>query len=195
MKGMDAMEQQTTKRNTRIFIGFLLLAGFLHFFDPTQNLALNTFIFCAVFAVYAGLILFWIRSIRIRLLPTRIMFVPAVFGNAEVSEEQKAAGVIAILSTADGAGRVSITYQNLGEMDDEAFVEELEKAGATDIDPAILNGGDAMSYDLEVNGTKTTNVVIPFEGGDIVTFSFAPMDDEGFKGVAAIMIASIQDAE
>lgn len=123
------------------------------------------------------------------------MFVPAVFGNAEVSEEQKAAGVIAILSTADGAGRVSITYQNLGEMDDEAFVEELEKAGATDIDPAILNGGDAMSYDLEVNGTKTTNVVIPFEGGDIVTFSFAPMDDEGFKGVAAIMIASIQDAE
>ena len=66
------MEQRTTKRNTRIFIGFLLLAGFLHFFDPTQNLALNTFIFCAVFAVYAGLILFWIRSIRIRLLPTRV---------------------------------------------------------------------------------------------------------------------------
>ena len=66
------MEQRTTKRNTRIFTGFLLLAGFLHFFDPTQNLALNTFIFCAVFAIYAGLVLFWIRSVRIRLLPTRI---------------------------------------------------------------------------------------------------------------------------
>ena len=72
MKGTAAMEQRTTKRNTRIFTGFLLLAGFLHFFDPTQNLALNTFIFCAVFAIYAGLVLFWIRSVRIRLLPTRI---------------------------------------------------------------------------------------------------------------------------
>ena len=42
------------------------------------------------------------------------IFVPAIFGNAEVTEEQKAAGVIALLSTADGAGRVSFTYQDLG---------------------------------------------------------------------------------
>ena len=123
------------------------------------------------------------------------MYVPAIFGTAEVSEEQKAAGVIAILSTADGTGRVSITYQNLGDMTDEAFVAELEKAGAVEIEYATLNGMDAMSYDLEVNGVKTTNVVIPYEGGDIVTFSFAPIDDEGFKGVAGIMTASIQDAE
>ena len=123
------------------------------------------------------------------------MFVPAIFGNAEVSEEQKAAGVIAILSTADGAGRVSITYQSLGEMEDDQFEEELVKAGATDIEYAKLNGGDAMSYDLEINGTKTSNIVIPFDDGTIVTFSFAPMDDEGFKEVAGIMTASIQDAE
>ena len=123
------------------------------------------------------------------------MYVPAIFGTAEVSEEQKAAGVIAILSTADGTGRVSITYQNLGDMDDETYYAELEKAGAVEIEFATLNGMDAMSYDLEINGVKTSNVVIPYEGGDIVTFSFAPMDDEGFKGVAGIMTASIQDAE
>ena len=59
-----------------------------------------------------------------------MMFIPAVFGSAEVTEEQKAAGVIALLTTADGAGRVSFTYQDLGEMDSEAYTAELIKAGA-----------------------------------------------------------------
>lgn len=123
------------------------------------------------------------------------MFVPAVFGAAEVSEEQQAAGVIALLSTADGAGRVSITYQSLGEMEDDQFVAELEKAGATDIAYSMLNGDEMMDYDLVVNGTKTSNVVIPFDDGTIVTFSFAPMDDEGFAAIATIMMASIQNAD
>ena len=122
------------------------------------------------------------------------IFVPAIFGNAEVTEEQKAAGVIALMSTADGAGRVSFTYQDLGEMEDDAFIDELEKAGATEIEWALLNGCDALSYELAVNGTQTTNVVL-FNDSKILTVSFAPTDDEGFKGVAGIMIASIQPAE
>ena len=123
------------------------------------------------------------------------IFVPAVFGNAEVTEEQKAAGVIALLSTADGAGRVSFTYQDLGEMEDDAFVDELEKAGATEIEWALLNGCDALSYELAVNGTQTTNVVLFEESNKILTVSFAPTDDEGFKELAGIMTASIQPAE
>ena len=65
------MEQRTIKRNTLLFIAFLLLGGGLHYIDPTESLALNSFLFCAVFAIYSGLILLWIHSVRIRLLPTR----------------------------------------------------------------------------------------------------------------------------
>ena len=124
-----------------------------------------------------------------------MMFIPAVFGSAEVTEEQKAAGVIALLSTADGAGRVSFTYQDLGEMDGEAYAAELVKAGATDLEFATLNGRTALSYELVINDVKTMNVVIDIDETKILTVSFAPMDDEGFAAVAQIMAASLQDAQ
>ncbi len=55
-----------------MFIGFLLLGGIFHYFDPTENLFLNSFLFTGRFAVFAGLILFWIRSVGSRLLQTRV---------------------------------------------------------------------------------------------------------------------------
>ena len=66
------MEQRARKQNTWLFIGFLLLGGIMHYFDPTENLFLNSFLFCGRSAIFAGLILFWIRSVRSRLLPTRV---------------------------------------------------------------------------------------------------------------------------
>ena len=66
------MRLHTAKYSAWLFIGFLLLGGFFHYFDPTQNLFLNSFLFCGRFAIFAGLILFWIQSVRTRLLPTRI---------------------------------------------------------------------------------------------------------------------------
>ena len=72
MKGTDRMEQRTRKQNTWLFIGFLLLGGIMHFFDPTENLFLNSFLFSGRFAVFTGLVLFWIQSVRSRLLPTRV---------------------------------------------------------------------------------------------------------------------------
>lgn len=124
-----------------------------------------------------------------------MMFIPAVFGSAEVTEEQKAAGVIALLTTADGAGRVSFTYQDLGGMDSEAYTAELIKAGATDLEIVTLNGRAALSYELVINDVKTMNVVIDIDETKILTVSFAPMDDEGFAAVAQIMAASLQNAQ
>ena len=92
-----------------------------------------------------------------------MMYIPSIFGTVELSDEQKAAGVIALLSTADGAGRISFTYQDLGDMEADAYLEELAKAGATDFEVAVLNGRNALSYDLVVNDVKTTNVVVEIE--------------------------------
>ena len=46
---------------TWLFIGFLLLGGVFHYFDPTENLFLNSFLFSGRFIIFAGLILFWIQ--------------------------------------------------------------------------------------------------------------------------------------
>ena len=66
------MRTNSQRRNTVWFIGFLLLGGIFHYFDPTENLALNSFLFCGRYAVFSGLVLFWIQSVRSRLLPTRV---------------------------------------------------------------------------------------------------------------------------
>ena len=66
------MRLHATKCKTWLFIGFLLLGGLFHYFDPTENLFLNSFLFCGRFTIFAGLILFWIQSVRSRLLPTRV---------------------------------------------------------------------------------------------------------------------------
>ena len=100
------MRPHATKCNTRLFIGFLLLGGLFHYFDPTENLLLNSFLFCGRFTIFAGLILFWIQSIRTRLLPTRIraymiaaglmmlcLLIVQVFNNRIVGD---AAGALAV---------------------------------------------------------------------------------------------------
>ena len=66
------MKLRAAKHSVGLFIGFLLLGGLFHYFDPTENLFLNSFLFSGRFTVFAGLILFWIQSVRSRLLPTRV---------------------------------------------------------------------------------------------------------------------------
>ncbi len=66
------MRTNSQRRNTVWFIGFLLLGGIFHYFDPTENLALNSFLFCGRYTVFSGLVLFWILSVWSRLLPTRV---------------------------------------------------------------------------------------------------------------------------
>ena len=58
-------------KDTLLFLGFFLLAGFLHSNDPDPNYFLISAICCAEYLIYAGLILFWAQSVRQRLLPTR----------------------------------------------------------------------------------------------------------------------------
>ena len=57
-------------RNTALFVGCLLLAGVCNVFSRSDEPLLNTVLFCVNFAIYAGLLLFWMQSVRSRLLPT-----------------------------------------------------------------------------------------------------------------------------
>lgn len=62
------MDHQT--KNTWIFIGFLLLAGLANltgrYLPPAGNALMN----CINNMIYAGLLVFWIQSVRIRLVPS-----------------------------------------------------------------------------------------------------------------------------
>ena len=58
-------------KRTWLFIGFLLLGGVCNLLTRTDNLFFNTLMFAANFLIYGGLLLYWIQSVRTRLLPTK----------------------------------------------------------------------------------------------------------------------------
>ncbi|MBR1586334.1 MAG: hypothetical protein IJ662_12400 [Clostridia bacterium] len=68
------MRRQTLRRNTGVFIGFLLLAGVIHIFDDTlltPSVYGRAAMFTVIFLIYTGLLIFWIQSVHARLLPFR----------------------------------------------------------------------------------------------------------------------------
>ena len=58
-------------KNTWLFIGFFLLAGVCNLLNRTGVTWLGSLMFSLNFFIYAGLLLFWLQSVRVRLLPTR----------------------------------------------------------------------------------------------------------------------------
>ena len=59
------------KKNTLLFLALLLLAGFAYLLTRTRISIVDTFMFSANFMLYIGLLIFWMHSVRDRLLPTR----------------------------------------------------------------------------------------------------------------------------
>ena len=57
-------------KNTRLFLGFLLLAGLANFFSRNDLPRLDTLLTCINYLTFIGLLLFWIEAVRVRLLPS-----------------------------------------------------------------------------------------------------------------------------
>ena len=62
-----------TKQNgkTRLFFALLLLGGITNLLTRTHISIVDTLMFSANFMIYIGLLMFWMQSVRARLLPTR----------------------------------------------------------------------------------------------------------------------------
>ena len=65
------MQLAKEKRNTLLFFGFLLLGGISNTITRTRISIVDTLMFSANFMIYIGLLIFWMQSVRARLLPTR----------------------------------------------------------------------------------------------------------------------------
>lgn len=65
------MDSWKTKRSTLLFLGALLLAGIANTLTFTGVPAFETLMTELNYLIYVGLLLFWIQSVRARLLPSR----------------------------------------------------------------------------------------------------------------------------
>lgn len=69
------MQQQLIRRNTVLFVGFLLLAGVIQLLNDaalTPSPLARAAMFTVNSLIYMGLLIFWIQSVYTRLLPSRV---------------------------------------------------------------------------------------------------------------------------
>ena len=59
-------------KTTSVFIAFFLFAGICSIFTRSNSSFISSLAFCANAAIFIGLILFWMQTVRDRLLPTRL---------------------------------------------------------------------------------------------------------------------------
>ncbi len=66
------MTDPSIRRNTILFVSLLMLGGLIHMLDWYAYGWFSSLLFTLVHFLYSGLVLFWIGSIRRRLLPSRV---------------------------------------------------------------------------------------------------------------------------
>jgi len=119
------------------------------------------------------------------------MYIPAGFQSVDVPEEAANAGVAALLT--NGTVNFSVSLISLEDMTPENYFAALQEAGATDIELGRINGIEAVTYMLPANGVQTANVAITTADDSImITFAFAPFDNEDLQAELPVIIASIQ---
>lgn len=119
-----------------------------------------------------------------------MMWIPTNFKEIQLSEEDVNNGYIAYLITEDNSSAVAITYAEfegtLGDM-----FETLEGMEDTkNVTKGYINGLPAVTFISEENDSFV--VVFSTTGGYLLMFTFAPISDETFSTVGALMAASIQ---
>ena len=65
------MKRRRLRLNTWLYIGSFLFAGFCTFFSRTENAIWNSLLFTLNFAILACMLMFWMKSVLVRLLPTK----------------------------------------------------------------------------------------------------------------------------
>ena len=121
-----------------------------------------------------------------------MMFVPDGFDFVEVPADAAEAGVLAILS--NGTLTFSVAKYSIEGMSRDDFLESLNQAKATEIEAGIVNGIECFSYILTTaDGIMTTNVAFPTDDAkEMITFTFAPSDNQDMQEVLQVVAASIQ---
>jgi len=121
-----------------------------------------------------------------------MMFVPDGFQVVEVPADVAEAGVLAILS--NGTLTFSVSKYSIEGMTGEQFIESLNEAKAYQIEAGILNGKESVSYILNTpDGIMTANVAIPTDDEkEMITFSFAPADNQEMQDILTVIAASVQ---
>ncbi len=118
------------------------------------------------------------------------MWMPAVIAQTEVPADYAAQGMLYAFSTADGTAGFTVTLSVLNEgytVDD--FMAAMVESGATEVETGLINGIPCYTFDRA--DADASCVVYAFGENQVLTFTYAPMSDEGFKSTTMFMMSSV----
>lgn len=121
-----------------------------------------------------------------------MMWLPSVFSEEELTEEDIENGYLSYLTTSDGSAVIAIMSVDIGESLED-WEEELPDYGVTDAEMGVINGYKALMYSTPEDDTMCVD--FETEGGEIIEFTFYPMSDEDFSGLAFLITMSLQPIE
>ena len=120
-----------------------------------------------------------------------MMWVPDALQEVELTDEDVEAGYIGYFQAEDESATVAVMYVDADGMDYDGYKEYLEGSeDVAEVEEMVVNGNPCISYDMPDN--DYTCLTFPTQAGRFLEFTFAPMSDENFQGIVAIMGASIQ---
>ena len=119
------------------------------------------------------------------------IWIPEVLKTVELSDDDREGGYIGYFMTEDESAAVAVMYVNMEGMSLEEYEAQLKEIdGVSDIEAGTVNGLPTLSYAIKEKDTGV--VAFTTEMGYILEVSCAPISDEGFSAVAAIILSSIQ---
>ena len=122
------------------------------------------------------------------------MWLPSVLEATELTDEDKEAGYIGYYQTADESAAVAVMYVDMDGMELDEYAELLaEDESIEDIEAGIINGLACISYSQPEN--DSTSLSFASDSGYILEVTFAPLSDEEFGAVAALISCSIMPEE
>lgn len=121
------------------------------------------------------------------------IWVPDVLMPAELSQEYIDDGIIAYYTTDDGNYGFYVQYVDVNSATLEDYAANLPEIGVAEIVSMTVNGLPALSFDLPEDDCAC--LAFATQKGFILQFTFFPLSDATFAATAAIMAASIDNAE
>ena len=118
------------------------------------------------------------------------IFIPEGMNAAELSDEDRENGYIGYYVAEEGDA-IAVQYVNMQGMTLEEYAAQVAEAGVTEIETGTVNGLPCISYESEGNMSCSFTT----EQGYILEVTVGPLNDDGDKTGASIILASIQAAE
>ena len=129
------------------------------------------------------------------------VWIPDIYEEAELSREDESQGIlgrfITNLQENGAAGIVSVGWINSEARTTEGYIKELKELDYDLVEPAVLNGEDAVSYFLadQVDGWVQETIAVHVGDGCFFEVSSGPCADDYFKDLGYIILSSVQPVD